>query len=345
VHNVNSSKKTDIDTKIKGAEAYHSHGLYQESLEIYEQILSIVPKEDPARQKNIREIIALIKKEIKDLEQDDPALSSQDISQIKATWAGEENVSGILDSASAFKELGLFKEAIEEYTKLFKHDYPQAKIIPDLAECLFKIHSPSRVIDQIEKIIHENDLSDQEKAEIKFAFGMEMEKQDYKDLAFEFYESVKAIDPEFEGIQTQIDLIQRDRSYDSKYSYLLESNMVNAGQLQNVLAQSKQANRSVEYILMENLRIDKAEIGKSLSLFYKVPFKTFDPEIPIPYELLAKLKKTFLLQNNWVPLGWEMTTRAVDILIDDPTDLMKTDNITTLIKTKKSTLTLELKRI
>ena len=330
---IHENEKIDIDLKIREAETYRSQELFAESLEIYEEILSVSTELDSDIGKTIQEKIALLKEEIERLEKEAPSLSDQDISYLKETLDSEETAHAILTSASSLKELGLFREAVEEYTKLFDKDYPIVKIIGDLSECLFAIHSPSRVINHIEKLIKERDLSDQEKSDIKFKLGAEMEKQGHADLAIELYESVKNIDPEYEGIQTRTKLLQSSRTYDSKYSYLLESKLVTTSQLQNALAISKKTKRSVEYVLMEQNRIEKEKIGKSLSLFFNCPFIAFSPDMPVPYELLTKLKRSFLVQYSWVPLNWEMTSGTVDILIDDPTDLIKTDHIAALIYT------------
>ena len=56
-------------------------------------------------------------------------------------------------------------------------------------------------------------------------------------------------------------------------------------------------------------------------------------ELPIPYELISKLKKSFLLYYNWVPLSWDKT--GVEILVDDPKDLRKTDHIKALMSNQK----------
>lgn len=343
MNSVQENKKIDIDSKTREAEVYCSHALYEEALELYEDILSAAAEMRLDIQQDLEEKILLIKKTIQEKEQEDELLSPQDVSRIKEGWSGEENVNEILSSASAFKELGMFKEAVAEYNKLFAMDYPADKFISDIGECLFAIHSPSRVIDQIETIIQDNDLSNHEKAEIKFRFGMEMEKKNHNDLALEFYNSVKDIDPEYTDIDTKIKSLQAARSFDSRYGYLLESKQVSAIQLQNALALSKKAKMSVELALMENFRIDKEEIGKSLSYFYKCPFKTFDPEMPIPHELLTRFKKAYLIQNSWVPLSWEMTSGVVEVLIDDPKDITKTDNISALIKAKKIDLSVGIK--
>ena len=114
---------------------------------------------------------------------------------------------------------------------------------------------------------------------------------------------------------------------------MLKTRAVNTGQLQNALALSKKSSRSVETILIENMQISREQVGKSLSLYYGVPFKSYDEKMELPHELVRRLKKPFLLQNCWVPLAWELS--SVQILIDDPKDLTKTDTIPGLINAKK----------
>jgi type II secretory ATPase GspE/PulE/Tfp pilus assembly ATPase PilB-like protein len=330
---IHENEKIDIDSKIKEAEAYRSQELFSESLEIYEEILSISYEIDPDIQKIVKEKIHLLKEEVDRLEQEDPALSVQDISHLRETWDSEETPEDIIVSAVSLKELGLFKEAVEEYNKIFDHDYPIIEIISDMAECLFEIYPPSKVMDYFEKIIENKGLSDPDKADLNFKLGSRMAKKGHFDLSLECYNSVKKINPEYDGLQTQTELLQSGRAYDSKYSYLLESKLVTTTQLQNALAISKKTKKSVEYVLMEQNRIEKEKIGKSLSLFFKCPFIAFNPDMPVPYELLTKLKQSFLLQYSWVPLNWDMKSGTVDILIDDPMDLIKTDHIAALIYT------------
>ena len=325
----------DIDIKIKEAEIYNAQGLYNEALIIYEKILAESPDLSPETRLKIDAAITGLKAEIAELSQEDPQLTSEDISLIQESWTDEVSVPEILDGALAFTELGLHKEAADEYIKLFDLDYPVSDITSKLAESLFQIHSPSRVIDQIEKIIQEKNLSAPDQATVKFHLGLEMENRNYEDLALEFYEAVKEIDPEYDGVDEKIDRIHSARAYDSRYGYLLEKNIVTPSQLQNALSRSKKMKKSVEFILMEQMRVKKEDIGKSLSLFYKCPFLEFDEKRPIPYELLTKLKKTFLIQNSWVPLSWDIGDRVVDIFIDDPKDLMKTDPIPLLFNVKK----------
>ncbi|MBW1842691.1 MAG: Flp pilus assembly complex ATPase component TadA [Deltaproteobacteria bacterium] len=162
-----------------------------------------------------------------------------------------------------------------------------------------------------------------------------MEKRNHNDLALELYQSVSDIKPDYPEINSKVESVLSQTSFRSKYDYLLKYKIVTKEKLENALAQSKKARKSVEYILVEQMKIKKEEVGKSLSLYYKCPFKAYDPKTPIPYELLTKLKKPFLLQNTWVPFSWEMTTGEVEILIDNPADITRTDYMSTLIKAKK----------
>ena len=50
----------------------------------------------------------------------------------KKTFSNEGDVNETVDSASAFQEMGLHGEAIAEYVKMFKEDYPAEKIVPGL---------------------------------------------------------------------------------------------------------------------------------------------------------------------------------------------------------------------
>jgi type II secretory ATPase GspE/PulE/Tfp pilus assembly ATPase PilB-like protein len=114
---------------------------------------------------------------------------------------------------------------------------------------------------------------------------------------------------------------------------LLNRKLVTTEQLQKALGISKKLRKSVEWILIEQFKISKDAVGKSLSMYYGCPFRSYDPALTTPVELISKLKKSFLLNQLWVPIGWERST--VEIIIDDPRDLSKTDHIRTLIKAEK----------
>jgi type II secretory ATPase GspE/PulE/Tfp pilus assembly ATPase PilB-like protein len=309
-------------------------GLFGDSLNIYESILSIVSPQDAQVQDKIKQRIGLLKKEIADQEDTKPkGVSARDITMLKKSFTSQGNASESLDSASAFQEMGLHGEAVAEYVKIFAEDYPIEKIVPGLVESLLKMHSPSEAPKEFDKLIEELKIDKKDLARIKFAIGQELEKRDLRDQAHDLYTDASKLDASNAEIKKRLESVSATFSSGSKYDYLLRENMVTTDKLQQAFALSKKMKKSVEYVLIEHFHIDKEAIGKSFTLFYGCPFRPFDASFPVPVELLTNLKKTFLLNELWIPLSWDK--EGVEILVDDPRDLNKTDNIKSLMKTGK----------
>jgi type II secretory ATPase GspE/PulE/Tfp pilus assembly ATPase PilB-like protein len=331
-----------IKSKIREAELYHSMGLLEESLDTYEGLLSGISKLDTSHRETIREKVELLKDEIKGHKESHARdISSQDLTIIKEAVSIQGNVPEILNTASALKELGLLEEAIAEYRKLFYVDYPPEEVIPEVAECLFKLYSPFKVTEHIENLVHDQKLSDRDRAKIKFMLGLEMEKRNNKDLALELYRTAENMDPENGEIKEKLSSLMASLVSGSRYDYLIHERMVTADQLQKALVISKNMKKSLEFVLVDHFKVCKEEVGKSLSFFYDCPFKAFSPEVPVPVELISNLKKAFLLHDVWVPLSWGKN--GAEILVDNPRDLRKTDQIRGLIKTKKIIISVGIK--
>jgi type II secretory ATPase GspE/PulE/Tfp pilus assembly ATPase PilB-like protein len=326
--------KTDIESRMNEAEVCRSMGLYNDSLDIYESIQSIIGLEDTQIKDKIQKQISLLKNEIanqKEAQPTDVDIKGSLISEIVSSGNGD--VPEILNSAAAFQEMGLHSEALTQYRRLFEEDYPAEKVIPLVTESLFKLHSPAKAVEAFNKLLSEQKLEEKTIGRIKFLFGQELEKRDLRDLALDIYKEASSLDPSDTEITKHLDSITATSGSSSKYDYLLKENLVSTDQLQKAFALSKKMNKSVEFVLIEHYQIDKETIGKSFSLFYGCPYRAYDASLPVPVELLANLKKTFLLNEIWVPLSWDKN--GMEVLIDDPRNLNKTDNIKTLMRTTK----------
>lgn len=339
---------SEVDARINEAEVCRSMGLYDESLGIYEQILANLSKDDAGRLENIQSRIAEIRREIADREQSESKrVSAKDISMLKKTLSSQESgrdiLSGqtLLDSAASFRELGLFNEAISEYEKLITQGHPPDKIAADFTDCLLKLHSPDKVVEYITSVIDDQRLSRESKATVQYFFGQEMEKRDHKDPALDLYKAALKENPTDNEIRKRLDGLTASLSSKSKYDYLLRQNMVTTDQLQKAFALSKKLNKSVEFVLIGQYGIRKSDIGKSFAAYYGCPFREYDPNMAIPHELLSNLKEAFLLNEGWVPLNWDKD--FVEVLVDDPRNLNKTDNIKTLLNTPKINFTVATK--
>ena len=334
--------RTDIESRINEAEVCRSMGLYGDSLSIYENILSIVPPQDSDTQDKIQKRINLLKREMSDNEKTKPkSVSAEDISMFKKTFSNQGDVTELIDSASAFQEMGLHGEAVAEYVKLLKENYPKEKLVPQIGASLLKIHSPGKAVEEFENIINQQELAEKDTARIKFLLGQELERREYRDQAHDLYKAAAALDPKNPEIKKRYESIAATFASGSKYDYLLRENMVTTDKLQQAFALSKKMKKSVEFVLIEHFHIKKEAIGKSFSLFYGCPFRPYDPAFTVPVELLANLKKSFLLNELWIPLSWDKS--GVEILVDDPRNLNKTDNIKALMKTGKITFSVAIR--
>ncbi len=325
---------TTPDAKINEAEVCFSMGLFEEALLIYEQLLSEFPDLDDEQKQSIESKIDDLKNEIEEKEKDEAgSVSSEEISMLKKSLSGQEDIPAIVDSGSAFKDLGLFEEAMAEFEKLLVVDHPPEKIVPEIADCLLKLHSPNELLSKITKIVDDQRIPAEKRGRIEFLLGEEMEKRDHRDLSLDLYEESEKNAPDDKEIQKRLEQVRSRVSSGSKYDYLLRQNIVSTDQLQQSASLSKQTRKSVEAVLIENYGVSKDDIGKSFSQFYGCAFKSYQEDFPTPYELLGNLKKTFLKHELWVPMNWGKD--GVEVLVDDPRNLNKTDNIKALMKTSK----------
>ena len=334
--------KIDIESRINEAEVCRSMGLFSDSLSIYEKILGTVSPQDTQTHDKIQKRIRLLKQEIDNLEDSGPkGVSAEELTMLRERLSNQGDVPAILDSATAFKEMGLHAEAIAEYAKLFKEDYPISKVVFEITESLLKMHSPSKASEELNRLIESQKLGKKEVPQILFIFGQEMEKRDHREVALENYKAAHKLIPADAEIKKRMDSLAATFTTGSKYDYLLRKKMVTTDQLQQAFALAKKLNKSVEFVLIEHNKISKEAIGTSFSLFYDTKFRGYDASFTVPVELLTSLKKAFLLNEFWVPMNWDKD--GVEVLVDDPRDLNKTDNIKALMKTTRINFTVAIR--
>ncbi len=120
----------------------------------------------------------------------------------------------------------------------------------------------------------------------------------------------------------------------SKYDYLLENHILTQKELKRVILDSREKKEPVEAIMMKDYKVQKRDIGESLSRYYDAPFIVYNKNAPIPGELLAGVKVPFMRNNFWVPLRVD-DDDSVIIAIDDPHDLQKSGEIKSLFPGRK----------
>ncbi len=332
-----------VELKIKEAETCHAMGMVEEALKLYEQLIAAGQELAPQMRQRLSEKITRIKKELRDQQSPErQGLSPEDISIFRKTLAVQQDIPALLDGAAALKELGLMEEAVAEYEKLLAQELsggelrPEAspaKIIGDYLACLLEVEPPAEVAKKACKSIYRHNLKETEAAGLNAWLGRQMEARDQSELAFELYKAAVEMNPEDAETTGRLNALKGKLGNTSRYDYLLRNKIVSTQQLQEALTIAKKINHSVEYVLVDRFKIDLKEVGRSLAMFFGCSFRQFDPDLPVPFELIRNLKKSFLLYYVWVPLKWDKS--GIEILVDDPKDLRKTDHIRALMGNQK----------
>lgn len=125
-----------------------------------------------------------------------------------------------------------------------------------------------------------------------------------------------------------------------KFNYLVAQRFLSREQLAAALAEAKERQLAVESLLIEKYGVRKADLGTSLSLFYRCPFVVFDRRTVVSRDLLANLNLLHLKKASWIPLRREGNT--VTVLVKDPHDLPLADSIEKLFPDSKIQLAVSL---
>jgi len=128
----------------------------------------------------------------------------------------------------------------------------------------------------------------------------------------------------------------------SKFDCLLKNRILTEKELDMAVADARRRREPVEAVLMSDLKVSKQDIGNALSQFYNVPFAKYNANAPVPSELLAGLKVSFMRHYAWVPL--RMEGNNIVIAIDNPFDLQKVGEIKSLFTGKSVCFNVALKQ-
>jgi type II secretory ATPase GspE/PulE/Tfp pilus assembly ATPase PilB-like protein len=127
----------------------------------------------------------------------------------------------------------------------------------------------------------------------------------------------------------------------TRFDYLLENNLITEKELERAVSLARDRKVTLETVLLEDLKVKKEDVGRSLAGYYNCVYIAFSNRFPIPGDLLINLKQIYLRNNLWVPLQRDNGT--VKILIDNPQRLDKLDSIKALIPAEHYEFALGLK--
>ncbi|MES4785185.1 MAG: general secretion pathway protein GspE, partial [Nitrospiraceae bacterium] len=111
----------------------------------------------------------------------------------------------------------------------------------------------------------------------------------------------------------------------TKFDYLVAANRITQAELDAAIAEARKGMTDIDTLLIEKYKVPKSEIVKSLGQFHQCPHVEFDDRTVIDPELLKNLNVDYLKKSFWLPL--KRNKNIVEILIDDPNDLDRVQDI------------------
>ena len=111
----------------------------------------------------------------------------------------------------------------------------------------------------------------------------------------------------------------------TKFSHLVQNGFISEVELSHAITKARKNQVDIETVLLEDLGLQRKDIGKSMSEFFNLPYYGYSDSIILPKEVLSGLNKSFLAKNYWLPLQHDGT--KVIVLTNDPSNPDKYQNI------------------
>lgn len=127
----------------------------------------------------------------------------------------------------------------------------------------------------------------------------------------------------------------------TKFGFLVESGIISQDELNGAIGKARKNRIDIETVLLSDLKLHRKDLGKSLELYYSIPYQGFNDSIVLPQSNFSGLNKNYLAKNHWVPLQNDEVNTV--ILTDDPTDKDRIQNIQMIFPKKKLELKVGLK--
>jgi len=128
----------------------------------------------------------------------------------------------------------------------------------------------------------------------------------------------------------------RHRKMPSRFQLLVQKNILTEKELQEATRKSRESTRPIEQILMRDYKVAKKDLLDSLAHFYQCPFIEFNPDDRIDEEIFARLSPNYLTKHFWMPL--RKIGDSIEVLVDDPRDIQRIDEIRLSLNQQKITL-------
>jgi len=119
----------------------------------------------------------------------------------------------------------------------------------------------------------------------------------------------------------------------TKFSHLINNGLISDSEMTQAISKARRSQVDIETILINEIRIKREDLGKSLEIFYKIPYMGYSDTIMLPPNVMEGLNKSFMAKNNWVPV--QRDEEKIVILTDNPLNQDRIHSIKQIFPKKK----------
>jgi len=119
----------------------------------------------------------------------------------------------------------------------------------------------------------------------------------------------------------------------TKFDYLLAQQIISEDDLNRAIARAREQKADLPTVLVNDFKVSKKALGRSLEAYYGTPFVFYEDKIIIPSELVRGLNLGYLRRNFWVPMQKE--DGKMIVLIDDPHNAERVKEIKNLMNAEQ----------
>lgn len=102
----------------------------------------------------------------------------------------------------------------------------------------------------------------------------------------------------------------------TKYDQLIADGIISAPEYDLAMRSARRKGLDIEDVLIDEFQVKLPSLGKSLSVFFGVPYEPYNPDRVKPFDLLRNLRREYVEENGWLPI--EETKEGLVILTTDP---------------------------
>jgi type II secretory ATPase GspE/PulE/Tfp pilus assembly ATPase PilB-like protein len=325
MNNLTSTSDNLIKTRLAEADLYYSQGLNEEARLICLDLLKLTGNQSHPLHNEVESRLKRL--QIDDME----TARSEKTDSTTGPEDFKKNHDKKFNNCIGLMEAGFYSEAVEELKALLKTGYRPGIIQAKIGDSYLHLNMPFDALEHLLEALGDPQLSKDKRLDILYKLTLIHERTGAVPKAIEALEQIIRLDPAFRNAKQRLEELSQSAQKYGRFYYLIRNQLLSEKQLNRSREQAKQRKKSIESILLNQFGIDKTELGRSLSEYYRCPFVEFDElEAGATPSCVRGIKKHFFRTNSCAPIREKSGTLIV--ALDNPHDLGKIDNIRRVLK-------------